>query len=62
MGNSQSSDNGSDGSGGHTWEYTPSDGGNGTTSEAVWEGAKQGFKEFFQDPSKKPRSIDHHLD
>lgn len=57
MGNSQSSENGSGGSGGNTWEYTPSNGGNGTTSDAVWQGAKQGWNEFWKNPSKGPATL-----
>lgn len=60
MGNSQSSDSSSDSSDDKSWEYTPSDGGNGSTSEAIVEGAIQGIKEFFEDPSKDHRHLDHH--
>jgi hypothetical protein len=42
MGNNQSSGNGSAGLGARDWEYTPRDGGNGTKSDAAWQGAKQG--------------------
>lgn len=59
MGNSQSSDSSSGSSSSNSWEYTPSDGGNGTTSDAVWQGAKQGFKEFFEAPGKE-HHLDHH--
>ena len=63
MGNNQSSGSGSgsSGSGTRDWEYTPRNGGDGTASDAAWQGAKQGFKEFFQSPSKETRYLDHHL-